>query len=247
MAYRNVSGLNLAPGWLTDFMKENEVLKVPELWAFIVETCGVLSWACVVFFSVSLLVGYSRQMSSHFFFYEYLLGHKLAHPYRPAFFFFFSWIGINIVALTTTVAGIYLYKYGYIYAFLAGIAGIGGLFLVVVAYKMAVKVKKEPVFPEYNPNIQESNIEPARQQVEHVVVEALPTPKPKQIGHEGMEDERYEEALTVFGLSSDFTKAELKKKYKTLLDKILEDDSGTAEGLQLHVNRCYEYLLKRCS
>lgn len=262
MIYRDVETLRLAFDWVREFILSNGITKIPEWWAFIVETCGILSWFVVFIFLIALFVGYSRQMSSFYFLYESMTGKKLSNPYKPAFLFFLIWCSLYIVCGGVTLTGVYFLKYGYLYAIFAALLTIVSLAVVFFAgFKVAVGGDKNsgqnfqnnpmhyqqpqfyPVYPHiaqqtaYNAIPQQAAAQQSQQYLQIGAVQAGANIVPHI-------DHQFEEALQFLGLERGFTKAQLKKKYHDLAKKFHSDKEKNASGVYLKVKACYEYLLQ---
>lgn len=258
MIYRDVQTLKLASGWVTDFILSNGITKIPDWWAFTVETCGILSWVVLFVFAIAMFVGYSRQMSSFYFLYEQMTGKKLSNPYKPAFLFFLLWCGLYVFSMTVTVAGVYFLKYGYIYAALAAIGGMIGLALIIfIAFSVAKEPKQKqadfqfhshpPPQSQYAPAYTAVGQQSQQQYVPHhqsnaASTETLQIESQKSNVPAQQQDHIFEEALSILGLERGFTKAQLKKRYHDLAKKFHSDKGGT-NGLYLKIKACYEYLV----
>lgn len=262
MIYRDVQTLKLAFSWVSDFILSNGITKIPDWWAFIVETCGVLSWIVMFLFAIAMFVGYSRQMSSFYFLYEQITGKKLGNPYKPAFLFFLLWCSLYVISVTVTIAGVYFLKYGYVYAALAIIGGIIGLSLIVfIAFSVVQEPEKKspsiPRQPMQNPA--QPYYAPAYSSLEHPQnYEAIQTRNQPQHGASPQQfplkieqnrgslstkaDPIFDEAISILGLERSFTKTQLKKKYHALAKQFHSDKGGT-NGLYLKIKACYEYLI----
>ncbi len=255
MRYRDVETLGFAYSSLRDFILNNGIYKIPEWWAFLLETSCMLSWFILFLVAIALLVGYSRQMSSFFFFYQHIMGERLDNPYKPALLLLLFWCALYVVAGTVTLAGVYLFKYGYFYAILAVLGGIGLLALLFYAGR-SLRSGRRDSEPSYRPPPpQQAQMHPAYPTIAAQDVHALPPQAPHMIAaplaggaqpqSAPQQDAQFEEALQILGLSRDFTKAQLEKTYKAML-KNVHPDKGGSEGLYLKVKACYEYLLHFC-
>lgn len=259
MAYSDVNTLKLAFGWATDFILANGIPHIPKWWAFIIETCGILSWVVMFVFAVALFVGYSRQMSNHYFFYEHITGKRPANPYKPAFLLFLFWCALYVVSGSVTVAGVYFLKYGVFYAFLAALGGVIGLAVLGYVAYMAIRIKPDPrIFAQmphfdmrhYNPNMiagqNPSQPAPELTQTRYIGHQAASGQNALQQTTSSAQGashvEMFEEALLLLGLERGFTKAQLQKRYRELAKKFHADQGGT-NGLYLKIKSCYEFLL----
>lgn len=259
MKFRDVETLGFAHSNLRDFILNNGIYKIPEWWAFLLETCSVLSWVVVFLIAIAVLIGYSRQMSGFFFFYQHIVGGELDNPYKPALMLTLVWCGLYVIAGTVTVGGVYVFKYGYLYG---GLIGIGGLLILGVLFYAGMLLRRKkarpqgyrPPPPQYHP--QPQHTAPQYAAIAQPQMQAMPAPQQRMIAGPNGEvhqqpqhsqtDEQFEEALMILGLDRNFTEAQLKKKYKTML-KNVHPDKGGSEGLYLKVKGCYEYLLRYCA
>jgi len=250
---KNVDHLPLANGWNVNFIKRHGIEEIPDWWAFLAETFGALSYLSLFFIFVSLLVGYSRQMSSFYFFYERIVGEKMKNPYKPAVFFVFAWLAVSILSFFISLTAVYFYKHGLIIAILCA---IGGLSAVAIVYYLALRVcDDEPVRGAAAPWSFSKVSTQISSRPQH---EALSAPGDGAIllssrasGSQGVvpvadaekDDEReLKEAMSLFGLCEGFSKEELKSRYREMLKKVHGD-----EGLVTHVRSRHDFLLKRCS
>ncbi len=249
---KNVDHLPLANGWNVNFIKRNGIEEIPDWWAFLAETFGALSYLSLFFIFVSLLVGYSRQMSSFYFFYERIVGEKMKNPYKPAVFFVFAWLAVSILSFFIRLTAVYFYKYGLI---IATLCAIGGLSAVAIVYYLALRVcDDEPVrgaapwsFSKVSPQIS-SKLQ--REALGAPGEEAILLPS-RSSGRKGVvpvsdvekdEERELTEAMSLFGLRDGFSKEDLKSRYREMLKKVHGD-----EGLVTHVRSRHDFLLKRCS
>ncbi len=264
LKFRDVETLGFAQSSLRDFILNNGIYKIPEWWAFTMETCSILSWLVVFFIALALLIGYSRQMSGFFFLYQHVVGGELDNPYKPALMLTLVWCGLYVISGTVTIGGVYVFKYGYLYGGLIGICGL--LLLGALFYAGVVLRRKKPQVQGYRPPPPQAQHYHQPQQFSQVpqytpVQQAVPAPEQQhmiegpnaypsgqysQSGQEPQADAQFEEALTILGLERNFTAVQLKKKYKAML-KNVHPDKGGSEGLYLKVKTCYEYLLHFCS
>lgn len=266
MIYRDVGTLQLAFGWVRRFTESNGIHAIPEWWAFIVETCGLLSWVVMFLFGISLFVGYSRQLSSFYLLYEHVTGAKLSNPYKPAFLFFLLWCSLYVIACGVTITGVYFLKYGYIWGAFAAICSIMALAGVgFIAFKTVYEKPKMPPFnPHMHPNpnmhMRPDELLLWHQQqaaaLQHQAGAQNLAPPPQYIAHQtqnnalqvspqhnnGASEQVFNEALSLMGLERGFTKAQLKARYRDLSKKFHSDKGGT-NGLYLKIKSCYEYLL----
>ncbi|MGH1404548.1 MAG: hypothetical protein ACRBDL_09910 [Alphaproteobacteria bacterium] len=258
MRYRDVETLGFAYSSLRDFILNNGIYKIPEWWAFLLETSCMLSWFVLFLVAIALLVGYSRQMSSFFFFYQHIMGEKLDNPYKPALLLLLFWCGLYVISGTVTLAGVYLFKYGYFYAILAVLGGLGllaALFYAGMSLRSGNNRPEQTYRPPPPQQPQYTDMQPAYAALPPQNVQALPPQAPQMIAGPGGEqiqqqgapnqDPRFEEAILILDLKRDFTKDQLEKKYKAML-KSVHPDKGGSEGLYLKVKGCYEYLLRFC-
>lgn len=268
MAYREMKDLNLAFGWVTDFIKSNGFQRIPEFWAFTIETCGVVSWFLVLGFALAMLVGFSRQMSSFYFLYQYLMGQKLNNPYKPAMLFVLLWVSTHVISFGFSMTMIYFIRYGYVYGILAAIATLCTLgFLAVIGFFVfGIGRKPKPVMQQpqhqpqnpypygYPPQQMPPNYHPAYGHIAHQPHQQQyipPQPMAGGVPHPQTgtdvvvaHDPQFEEAIMILGLGRNFTKAELQEKYHKLVKKVHADKGGT-DGLYMKVRQSYEYLLSR--
>lgn len=249
---QKMSEITMANRWVVDFIRRNEIDAIPQWWAYLIETFGVLSWLCLFGFFVALLVGYSRQMSSFYFFYEHLLKEKFGNPYKPSLFFLFAWLSIQVTTFFISLAGVYFYKHGIIFGLivllgwglsLAGLALLWNrMFERRLPSKSSSSVDPEDVVVTYAPAYQSLSHQDVKDLEDHSRPVELPPSHLKIEGSKGVDKAAYQSALKLFGLSEGFTKKDLVKKYHEKLKKVQGD-----EELMTHVLENYEILLAYCS
>lgn len=265
MIYRDVETLRLAFDWVREFILSNGITKIPEWWAFIIETCGILSWAIVFIFLIALFVGYSRQMSSFYFLYESITGKKLSNPYKPALLFFLVWCALYIICGGVTVTGVYFLKYGYLYAFFAAFMTVLSLAVVFYAgFKVTESSNKNknsdsrfsnhPAYyqqpqPQYYPAYPNMPVQQAYGALPQQAAQPQNQQQFLQIGavQAGANivpqvDHLFEDSLQFLGLQRGFTKDQLKKRYHELAKKFHSDKDKNSNGIYLKIKACYEYL-----
>ena len=244
MAFKEIDTLFLTFEWVREFFLDNGIVRIPEMLAFALETCGVLFWLLIFVFFVSLLVGYARQMSSFFFFYQHIMGQKLDNPYKPSVVIVALWLSVQVLAGGIALGAVYFMKYGVLVAGAVAIAvvmALAGLAFMTMFITRRMTAKRPPP------------------QTVHHYQHHIPTSPQAQVVHQSAaQDMRYlqgpgappppdamaEEAMIILGLKPGFTKADLQKRYRDLVKKV-HADKGGSDGLYLKVKQCYEYLLTR--
>jgi hypothetical protein len=241
VVFKEVDTLFLAFGWIRQFFLDNGIVRIPEYLAFSLETCGMLYWLLIFVFVISLLVGYARQMSSFYFFYQYLMGQKLDNPYKPSIVIAALWVSVQVIATGLAMGGVYFIKYGVLVAIMVAATTVLALLIVYATSRFVLKrmtakkpeVKVQPV-AQPTPTQERVTYQPS-DPVIYLQGPSVQQPKANA-------DPQYMEALMILGLKPDFTKEDLQAQYKKLIKKV-HADKGGSDGLYLKVKQCYEYLL----
>lgn len=246
MNFKEVDTLFLTFSWIREFFLNNGLVRIPEYLAFAVETCGILYWILVFAFFVAILVGYSRQMSQFYFFYQHIMGQKLDNPYKPAMVIASLWVGIQIIATGIAMGGVYYFKYGSLIAIAVAsttLLALLALFIVTrfLLRKMTAVKSQQPAPAPQAPVAQPVQERIIYQPADPVIYLPGSGGTPPQSSNA---DPQYMEALMILGLKPDFTKEELQERYKKLIKKV-HADKGGSDGLYLKVKQCYEYLLTK--
>lgn len=255
---RNLENMNLAFGWVTRFIESNGIRTLPTWWSFIIETCGFLSWFVLFMIFVSLFTGFAKQMSGITLYYDKVMNTKLDHPYKWSFIFALVYAGLHMVSFWVSLVGVYLYKYGFIYAFLIAVGGVALLW--ALAYSIR-KISKKDVQQEI-PAL--SDLQQNMQRIEHVVATML-TQQDPQITHANVKPQAapeyaepksdpppqpptttttdLENALEIFGLKKGYTEEELKTRYRELAKRV-HSSRGGSDALYRNVKDAYNLLLQ---
>jgi hypothetical protein len=248
-----IDDMNLAFGWVMNFLKLNGIEYMPLIFEFLFDTLGLFSWIFVALTFYSAMIGYSKQMSHFFFLLEHSLGKKLASPYKWSFIFGGLWAGTHVCAFWLAIIGIYLFNNAVMLALMSFLTGIAILIVVgFLAYTVPRRrrAKKEalqrepvraaPVAPATALPKSEKREKIAGPEVLKITGRKTAPPPPPGT------DAEFERALQVLGLKRGFSAAELKKKYRVLAKKV-HADTGGSDVLYLQVKKAYEYLLNRAS
>jgi hypothetical protein len=244
-----VDEMNLAFGWVMNFLKLNGIDYMPLIFEFIFDTLGLASWVFVALTFYSAMIGYSKQMSHFFFLLEHRLGKKLDSPYKWAFIFASLWAATHVCAFWLAIVGVYVVNNAIMLAFVSFMTGVVILITVgVLSFVVPRKLKARRLRAEKeNTPVYAGPSLPAAEQREKVagpevlkIAQRKTAPPPPPPGA----DAEFERALQVLGLKRGFTPAELKKKYRVLAKKV-HADTGGSDVLYLQVKKAYEYLLAR--
>lgn len=269
--YHDVQDLGLTFHWVKEFIVSNGIYRIPDFWAFVLETLGVASWIFVALIALSAFVGYAKQLSSHQFFYEHIIGHQFSSPFRWSFFYTLIWMGTHVAAFWITMFMVYFLKYGIGYALAVGFVGFLCLGLITFLSYLVMRKKpkhsprqyyhlqqQQPPYYYYDPGTQ---LPPQQSyaQVGHAGYNVPAHINPQQsasysqgnpslppTGQEQGFDPKVAEAMAILGLPEQFTKKDLEQRYKKLVKQV-HADKGGSDALYLQVQGAYEYLLSKIS
>ena len=249
---KNIDSLLWANGWLVEFIKRNGITEVPEWWAYLLNTFGILSYISLFCIFLAVMMGYSRQMSTFYFFYERVVGERLKNPYKPAVFFCFLWLALSMTSFFISLTSICVLKYSLWMGVLCGVVGFG---LLISLFFLSSKVCDDkrgpdvvvdsayPVYQQISPaaGMQNAPLPSQGNDQQFIAAQAgsgVP-PQPLLLQDEVRKAAKeLTEALMLFGLMPDSTRELLEEKFLEKLSKV----DGDA-GLTAHVRSRYEFLV----